>query len=206
MKPLFIFLAILWGGICTTFSASPLSEEEALQIESKIENHQKSVKTVRALFTQSVIPPHQKNPILSQGRLLYRRPQTLRIDYDQPTGDGMILTPQETLSWKKGLLTQVTPHDPQKPSFRRVLLEVLEKTPRDWQKEYHRTMTQTDSCYEVLLTPLQAETTLPQNIVAKLRLTDLQLTEIEVRFAQFTWKIHLHSIELNRSLKIRLQR
>lgn len=206
MKSLFFILTWIGGTMLSCFAEEPLSEEATLQIESQIESHQKTIKTLRASFTQTVLPPHQKKPVISRGLLLYRQPQTLRIDYHEPQGDGMILTPQETLSWKKGMLTQVTPNDPQKPSFRRVLLDVLEKSPRDWQKQYHRKMIRTNSNYEVRLTPLRPDASLPQNITAQLRLSDFQLTEIAVHFASFTWKIQLHSLELNPVLKIRLER
>ncbi|MES2309817.1 MAG: outer membrane lipoprotein carrier protein LolA [Verrucomicrobiota bacterium] len=174
-----------------------MTPAEMESIESKIEQRQANTKTLQMNFTQSVLPPGEKTPILSQGILYYQKPQNLRINYRDPAGEGLLLSSTETIQWKKGGPLQLETNDPTRPSFRRIILDVLEQKPSIWSNQFQRQMTAGDKTITVSLTPLDPQARLPDQVQVQLRSSDFQITSIEVRMKEFQWKALFSSIQVN---------
>lgn len=64
--------------------------EDAILSQNFIES-QRSIRTYRATFEQSVSLLGLRNPSVSKGTFLYRAPHDLRIEYSQPAGDFFLL-------------------------------------------------------------------------------------------------------------------
>ncbi len=204
IKPL--TLLFLFSFLQSENFKSQATNTRVKEIESLIERRQLTTKSLRSQFTQSVLPENQATPIVSKGTLQYQKPQTLRIDFSLPEGEGMILTPTETTVWKKGLLPKSTPHDPLQPSFRRIILDILEKSPSDWDSQFQKSMREEQDSLLVTLTPLAPSERAPERVEVRMRGQDLQITEISVTMKKILWAVKFHSIQVNPPLKIKLSK
>ncbi len=203
---LFLTLFINLPLLLLKASDSTMPEIKIKEIESLIENRQISTQTLRAQFTQSVLPQNHPQPILSEGSFQYQKPQKLRIDFKIPDGEGMILTPTETTTWKKGLLPKSTPHNPLKPSFKRIILEILEKKPSAWDSQFYKSISTERNSILVTLTPRILDEKSPEQVQVRMRSSDFQITEIHIALRGILWDVKFHSIEINPALKIKLTR
>jgi outer membrane lipoprotein-sorting protein len=204
LTPFLLLLSFLYIPLMASDQA--LSEFKMQEIEALIEKRQTTTHSLRAQFTQSVLPKNHSQAILSEGVIQYQQPQKLRIDFKNPEGEGMILTATETTTWKKGLLPKSLPHDPLKPSFKRIILDILEKKPSDWDSLFHKTMKQEGDSLLVTLIPLSPDERSPEQVQVIMRSNDLQITAISVAMKGVHWKVQFHSLQVNTPLKIKLTR
>lgn len=68
-----------------------LSPAEDAALSRKFIESQRSLRTFRAAFEQTVSLLGLRNPSVSKGTFLYRAPDDVRIDYSQPAGEFFLL-------------------------------------------------------------------------------------------------------------------
>lgn len=193
MKTFFIFCLFAFA----LSSENNLSPSQMAEIEKQIELRQSKTNSLQMKFAQSVLPPHETKPILSTGTLYYKKAQLLRIDFLDPLGEGMLLTPTQTIQWKKEGAIRIEEHQPDHPSFRRIILDILERKPSDWSTQFSRKMDREKKSIQVTLTPLTKQEQLPDQVQVTLRASDYQLLGIEVTMRGLRWKVNFSSIQVN---------
>ena len=73
------------GVLCPADQLSPVKSEE---LRKRFESFQKATRFWSARFSQSLLVPGLKQPILSEGRIRFRAPDGLRIDLRILLGNG----------------------------------------------------------------------------------------------------------------------
>jgi outer membrane lipoprotein-sorting protein len=197
LKIIFKMISVLLLTATSLLAGQKLSVPEMEEMESRIEQRQALTKTLQADFTQSVLPLDEKTPIVSRGVLYYQNPQNLRIDYQDPVGEGLLLTPTQTIQWKKEGSQRLEEVDPTRPSFRRIILDVLERKPSLWSYSFQREMSRAEKSIFVQLTPLESTSRLPDRVQVELRASDLQIRRIEVQMKEFQWSLLFSKIQVN---------
>lgn len=72
------------------FAADLLSGDKAEALRKRFDLHQQGTRFWCADFTQTLSAPGLKTPIVSEGKIRYRAPDALRIDFEKPSGDFML--------------------------------------------------------------------------------------------------------------------
>jgi outer membrane lipoprotein-sorting protein len=83
-------------------SGKELSPEEDADLTRRFIASQRSLRTYRAEFEQSLSLLGLRNPSVSKGTFSYRAPDDVRIDYSQPAGDFFLLRGEQFHLAKNG--------------------------------------------------------------------------------------------------------
>jgi outer membrane lipoprotein-sorting protein len=86
----FILVALFLGFELRLFAAEVLSSEKAEALRKRFETQQQETRFWTADFTQTLTVPGLKTPIVSEGKIRYRAPDSLRIDFEKPSGDFLL--------------------------------------------------------------------------------------------------------------------
>lgn len=86
----FILVALFLGFELPLFAAEVLSSEKAEALRKRFETQQQETRFWTADFTQTLTVPGLKTPIVSEGKIRYRAPDSLRIDFEKPSGDFLL--------------------------------------------------------------------------------------------------------------------
>ena len=172
------FAAILLAGILThTATARELPSNEAASLEKLFMSSQKNTRTLQADFRQTIAAPGLRDPATSEGRLFYRAPDDLLVNYTNPLGDYLLLRGETFTSFRSGNLTT---RDASHPSARALtaLRDVLRGTPPDGPMV--RYVTQSGGKYTVTLAPEVAGSNQPERIENVLDASNLQLQSMTI--------------------------
>jgi len=78
-----------------------LSPAETRAMQERFEKHQAAIRSASVGFTQILSLAGLRNPAVSQGRILYAAPERLRIEYQRPAGELVLLPGDGTLVTRK---------------------------------------------------------------------------------------------------------
>ena len=90
------------GIFALSAQAQDLSPRELGEVRARFEQRQAQGRTAGVPFTQRLRMPGMRNPATSRGRILFAAPNRIRLDYDQPAGDLLLLPGDGTLVLRKG--------------------------------------------------------------------------------------------------------
>lgn len=149
MRILSVFAALC---LLPEFAASrELAPQEADLLEERFFAAQRRNHSVQSAFTQTVSAPGLPAPVVSEGRLFYRAPDSLRIDYTRPPGDFLQLQGDRFTSRRAGGQTMTRGADHPSARALAALREVLRgRLPEDTMT---RRVFQEPDCFRVRLTP-----------------------------------------------------
>jgi outer membrane lipoprotein-sorting protein len=91
----FARLTLFIGGILALQAPRPCSAEvltaaKATELRKRFESFQKGTRFWSAHFSQTLTVPGLKTPIVSEGKIWFRSPDSLRIDFEIPAGEWML--------------------------------------------------------------------------------------------------------------------
>lgn len=158
--------------------AQELPPREAGELEQRFFRAQRAHRTLTADFTQTVTAAGLPAPVVSEGRLYYRGPDSLRIEYTSPAGDFLQLQGNRFTARRSGgkIVTRPAEH----PSARALvaLRDVLGgQPPAD---EMDRRVTREGALFRVILTPSFARPDAPGMIENLIDAKSLQLRSLGV--------------------------
>ena len=87
----FTTAAAAYAVLALAASGTELTPAEDADLSRRFVESQRSLRTLRAAFEQSVSLLGLRNPSVSKGTFFYRAPDDVRIDYAQPQGDFFLL-------------------------------------------------------------------------------------------------------------------
>lgn len=159
-------------------SASVSAED----LEARFLASHRNLQSLQADFRQILTSPGMRQPVVSEGRFYYKKPESLRIDYSRPEGDYFLLKGDRFETRRRG-----KPHiilEANHPSARALvaLREVLRGAPPvgDFQKEVVRE----DGVFRVVLTPLVPSPNLPRKIENRVDAKSLALLSMTLTMPQ----------------------
>lgn len=94
--------ALLLGSGGHLSAADRLSFEKAEALRKRFESHQQETRFWTADFTQTLTVSGLKAPIVSEGKIRYRAPDSLRIDFEKPLGDFLLALGPDLFVQKSG--------------------------------------------------------------------------------------------------------
>lgn len=71
--------------------AELLTAVDAARLREQFQARQQQIKTWSATFTQTLVMPGIRQPVVSQGTLAYRAPEQLRVDFTKPAGEFVLV-------------------------------------------------------------------------------------------------------------------
>ncbi len=93
---------LFFSGAASAVGGEALSPGKAGELRKRFEAFQKGTRFWSARFSQSLTVPGLKTPILSEGRIRFRAPDGLRIDFENPAGEWMLANGETLLVQKPG--------------------------------------------------------------------------------------------------------
>ncbi len=179
--------------------AQELPAREADELEKRFFRAQQGHQTLTAAFTQTVTAAGLPTPVISEGFLYYRAPDSLLVKYTSPAGDFLQLKGDRFTARRSGgeIVTRPVEH----PSARALaaLRDVLRGHPPA--DEMTRRVTREGAFFRVTLTPSFAGPAAPGMIENLIHAKSLQLRSLGVslpRGAVMTFDFR--EIRTNRSL------
>jgi outer membrane lipoprotein-sorting protein len=172
MRRLLCLSLLLW------ISTSVYSED----LEARFLKSHRNLQSLQADFRQTITSPGMRKPVVSEGRFLYKKPDSLRIDYTRPEGDYFLLNGDRFETRRRGKPPAIL--EASHPSARALvaLREVLRGMPPtgDFQKEVVRE----NGVFRVVLTPLVPSPTLPRQIENRVDAQSLALLSLTLTMPQ----------------------
>ncbi len=95
-----VFLALFTGLIPGPVRGAPAFD--AASIPTRFAERQQRSRTVTLEFTQTLRLAGMRQPLVSRGRIFYARPGRLRVEYEIPAGDLLLLPGDGTAVIRKG--------------------------------------------------------------------------------------------------------
>jgi len=171
------FLSV--AGLCT---AEPLPVEKAEALRKRFEVHQQGTRFWSADFTQTLTAPGLKEPIVSEGKIRYRAPDALRIDFEKPAGDFMLALGVDLFVQKsrRGIVRKSIQTDTVgKPLLG--LLGMLRGRPTEEAGMFEFQVTRTGEVYEIELSKKPgAPAHLPKRIINSIAVETLEIREVTI--------------------------
>lgn len=180
--------------------AQELPVREADDLEKRFFRAQQEHETLAAAFTQTVTAAGLPAPVVSQGNLYYRAPDSLRIEYTSPAGDFLQL--QGTLFTARRAGGKIVTRSADHPSARALvaLREVLRGRPPADETTVRR-VTREGAFFRVTLTPSFAGPDAPGMIENLIEVKSLQLRSLGVSLPRgAVMNFDFKQIRTNRSL------
>ena len=93
---------ILLGVSGPVSGSDPLTVGKSEELRNRFESIQRGTRSWSARFSQTLLLPGLKNPVLSAGRIRFLAPDRLRIDFENPPGEWMVACGERLLLQKPG--------------------------------------------------------------------------------------------------------
>lgn len=173
-------IILLFAAVSFVAHARDLSPEETRRVEERFVRTQKSTRTLRADFEQTIRLPGMRAPVVSRGEFLYRAPDDLRINFTEPAGDYLLLS-GETLEIVRGGKSPV-----RKPSTHLsakalvALRNVLRGTPENTEGRMDRRISTADGVFTVSITPVVRSARMPEKIENRVDADSLMLQTMTI--------------------------
>ncbi len=91
----------LAAGVVHAQDVRLLPAAEARSLQQRFEKRQAALRSAAVEFSQSLRLPGMRNPALSRGRIAYAAPGRLRVEYELPAGELLLLPGDGTLVTRK---------------------------------------------------------------------------------------------------------
>lgn len=175
---------ILLLAALTATTAAALPDAEADALEKRFFDAQRGTRTLTADFTQTVDAPGLPAPVVSRGRLTFRAPDDLRIDYTEPAGDVLQLDATAFTTRRAGQDPVRRPPDHRSARALSALREMLrgQRPAGDWQAA----VTRRGRDYLVVLVPPTTGGFQPQRIENIIEAATLQLRSLTLSLPRGT--------------------
>jgi outer membrane lipoprotein-sorting protein len=175
------FLSILVL-LATTALAATLSTERADLLRAELRAHQRETVTWSATVVQTLTMPGLRDPVKSIGRLAYRAPDRLRLDFTRPAGEFVLCLGDRLFIQKAGAgLTEKSLREDSAGRPYLALLDLLSGEPVEDEGAYMPEVTEDGGRYAVVLTRRpEASSRLPARIVNTIDADPLELREIVI--------------------------
>jgi len=177
-------IILLLAGLAATTAAAEIPAAEAAALEKRFFDAQRGTRTLTADFTQTVEAPGLPAPVVSRGRLTFRAPDDLRIDYTEPAGDLLQLDAAALTTRRSGQDFVRRAPDHRSARALAALREMLRG--RSPPGEWHATVTRRGRDYLVVLTPHTTGSFQPQRIENIIDATTLQLRSLTLHLPRGT--------------------
>jgi outer membrane lipoprotein-sorting protein len=168
--------------LCLNFLLWISASVSAEDLEVRFLASHRNLQTLQADFRQTLTSPGMRQPVVSEGRFHYKKPDSLRIDYSRPEGDYFLLKGDRFETRRRGKPPAIL--EASHPSARALvaLREVLRGTPPagDFQKEVMRE----NGVFRVVLTPLVPSPNLPRQIENRVDAKSLALLSMTLTMPQ----------------------
>jgi outer membrane lipoprotein carrier protein len=164
--------------------AAPLSSEEAAAVRKHFQETQQATRTLRAEFTSDLKLERLSQSVSSKGVLYYQAPDKVRMEYDEPAGEWVVLSGRK-LALKKtnrGIQSFDLDGRPRAQEGLQSLLALVGQGTESWDRTHEVSMFREKNGTRVVLVPKTREDPRqPERIEVLLR-DDASLEEIRIRF------------------------
>jgi outer membrane lipoprotein-sorting protein len=175
MKLVF-FIAFLLG--LQIAHSAELSTREADALERRFFAAQAGTATLEANFLQTISAPGLQKPVSSAGRMFFRSPEALRIEYTDPAGDWMQLGGGNYTVVRSNRQPVSRPEDHPSARVLAALREILRG--RQPAEEMRRSISREGEVYRVTLEPLRESANQPARIDIEAAVEGLELRSLLV--------------------------
>ena len=179
------FLIFLFAFAADLCAAETLSTDKAEALRKRFELYQQGTRSWIADFTQTLSAPGLKTPVVSEGKIRYRAPDGLRIDFEKPSGDFMLALGDDlfVLKSNKGILRKSIQTDSVgKPLLG--LLGMLRGQPTAEADFFNFQVHRTGEVYEIVLSKKPgAPAQVPSQILNLINVDTLDIKSVVVVFS-----------------------
>ncbi len=158
------FLVILLILAPLALRAENLSTVEAEALERRFVKMQRTTRTLRTDFEQTVRMSGMREPVVSRGEFFYRAPDELRVTFSEPPGDFFHLS-GDTLEFSRGGAAPI--RKPSSDGAARALMalrNVLRGTPESSEDPVDRRVAREGDEFVVTITPVVRSIRMPEKI------------------------------------------
>jgi outer membrane lipoprotein-sorting protein len=162
--------------------AATLSTERADLLRAELLAHQRETVTWSATVVQTLTMPGLRDPVTSIGRLAYRAPDRLRLDFTRPAGEFVLCLGDRLFIQKAGVgLAEKSLREDSAGRPILALLGLLSGQPVEDESAFTPEVTEDGGRYTVVLTRRpEASSRLPARITNTIDIDTLELREIVV--------------------------
>ena len=171
----------LWAmisGVC----AAPAEVADAKSLRTQFIKRHQPISSWSASFTQTLVLPGLRQPILSSGTLIYRSPDAVRLDFDKPQGQYVLVVGDEVFLQRtdRSIEVKSLADDPEGKPFQ-LLLSFLHGAPFDGESSYDSQLSRKGSQYRLVLKRKADESNeLPDQITHVFDVESLDAKEVRV--------------------------
>ena len=176
------FLIVLFITAACLHATEPLSADKAEALRKRFDLHQQGTRFWTADFTQTLSAPGLKTPIVSEGKIRYRAPDALRIDFEKPAGDFMLALGADLFLQKsnKGIVRRSI-HTDTVGKPRLGLLGMLRGRPTEEAELFDFQVARAGAVYEVELTKKPgAPAHMPRRILNSIAVDSLDVMDVTI--------------------------
>jgi outer membrane lipoprotein-sorting protein len=188
------------GVLCPADQLSPVKSEE---LRKRFESFQKATRFWSARFSQSLSVPGLKQPILSEGRIRFRAPDGLRIDFENPAGEWMLAT-GERLFWQKPGKKRVEKSLVNDPAGKPIqgLISLLRGVPGSEAEWFTPEISRDGDLFRIELVRKEgAPSHFPKSIVNTLKADSLEVKQVNIQLPNGAQIIYVfEAVERNRPI------
>ncbi|MGV3533151.1 MAG: LolA family protein [Chthoniobacteraceae bacterium] len=133
--------------------AAPLPPAKAKALHDRFEERQKETRTWSADFVQTLNMRGMKKPVISEGTITYRAPDSLRIDFRKPAGEYVLAVGNRLFIQKAGKrLAEKSLSDDNAGKPIQSLLGLLQGRPAETEEQFVTAVSQESGAYVITLT------------------------------------------------------
>lgn len=182
------FLRILCLSVlpAAAVEAPPPTAIDAQALREQFQSRQQQIKTWSASFTQTLVVPGMRQPVVSQGTLVYRAPEQLKLDFIKPSGEFVLVVGDHFYLKKAGkpvVLGSLADDFAGKPF--QALLSLLRGQPTEEETLYLPEVSRQPGKYRVVLNRKpDAPGRLPKRITNTIDANSLEVREVLVELPE----------------------
>ncbi len=167
-------------------AGAPLPTQEATALRARFEARQRETQTWSATFVQTLALEGMREPVVSAGRIAYRAPQALRLDFTRPAAEYVLVLGDRLFIKKSGARLaerSLREHSAGRPF--RSLLGLLRGQPPEEGNAYRSEVIREDGRYAVVLTrDPEASSLMPARITNHIAADTLEVREVLVELPE----------------------